>query len=88
MFITIALIPLFKGLAVRLNAMDIPDERKVHPYPMPKSGGIAMALGVFVPVLFWANGEEFVRAVLLGAGILLLFGLNDDLLVSCSSLSS
>lgn len=78
MFITIALIPLFKGLAVRLNAMDIPDERKVHPYPMPKSGGIAMASGVLVPVLFWANGEEFVRAVLLGAGILLLFGLIDD----------
>ena len=80
MFITIALIPIFKGLAVRVNVMDVPNDRKVHSYPMPKSGGIAMALGVLVSVFFWVPTTEFVSAVLIGAGIIVLFGLIDDVL--------
>ncbi len=44
MFVTIALIPLFKGLAEKVQIMDIPEPRKVHTYPMPRSGGMAMAL--------------------------------------------
>ena len=80
MFITIALIPIFKGLAVRVNAMDIPNDRNVHSYPMPKSGGIAMALGVLVPIFFWIPTTEFVSAVLIGAGIIVLFGLIDDVI--------
>ena len=78
MFITMALIPVTRRLAVALHGMDIPDERKVHPYPMPKSGGIAMAIGVIVPILLWARGDEFVRSVLIGAGIVVVFGLIDD----------
>lgn len=78
MFITIALIPVFRSLAVRVNAVDVPNHRKVHSCPMPKSGGIAMALGALVPVLFWAPGGEFVRAVLIGTGIVVFFGLMDD----------
>ena len=78
MFITIALIPLLRGLAVRLHAVDEPDERKVHLEPMPRTGGIAMVLGVFVPVLFWVPEGQLLRAVLAGAGIVALFGLADD----------
>ena len=58
--------------------MDVPNHRKVHSCPMPKSGGIAMALGALIPVLLWAPGGEFVRAVLIGAGIVVFFGLMDD----------
>jgi len=65
-------------MAIRVHAMDVPDERKVHPFPMPKSGGVAMALGVIIPVLFLAPGDLFVRAVLIGAVIVALFGLVDD----------
>ena len=77
-FITIALIPIFKGFAVRIKAVDLPNQRKVHTRPMPKTGGIAMALGVLVPVIFWVHGDEFIRAVLIGAGIVVFFGLIDD----------
>ncbi|MCK5508975.1 MAG: undecaprenyl/decaprenyl-phosphate alpha-N-acetylglucosaminyl 1-phosphate transferase, partial [Desulfobacterales bacterium] len=80
MFITIALIPIFKSLAVRVNVMDVPNDRKVHSYPMPKSGGIAMALGVLVPIFFWVPTTEFVSAVLIGAGIIVIFGLIDDVI--------
>ena len=49
MFITMALIPIFRTLALRMNnGLDIPNERKVHAKPMPKAGGIAMAIGALV----------------------------------------
>lgn len=79
LFITITLIPIFRRLAVRLNAMDIPDTRKVHTFPMPKTGGIAMALGCFIPVLLWVPKDLLLRSVLIGAGILVIFGFIDDL---------
>jgi len=78
LFLTITLIPVSRKVAIRLHGMDIPDERKVHPYPMPKSGGIAMAMGVVIAVLIWAHGDQFVRAVLVGAGIVVVFGAMDD----------
>ncbi|MDY6953454.1 MAG: MraY family glycosyltransferase, partial [Thermodesulfobacteriota bacterium] len=78
MFITLSLIPWFTKLAVRIHAVDVPNERKVHPHPVPKSGGLAMALGAVVPVLLTAHADPFLRALVLGAGIVVLFGLVDD----------
>lgn len=78
MFITLSLIPLFTKLAIKVHAMDMPSKRKVHPHPVPKSGGLAMALGALVPVLFIGHGDQFVRAVVLGASIMTVMGLIDD----------
>ena len=77
-FITIVLIPVFRRLAIRVHAMDNPNERNVHLMPMPKSGGIAMAFGMLVPILMWAPANHEVRAILIGGGIVVLFGLVDD----------
>ena len=79
MFITMALIPIFKGLAVKMNTMDFPNPRKVHMQPMPKIGGVAMALGTLVPVALYANGDRFINAVLIGSCIVVIFGIIDDL---------
>jgi len=78
MFITIGLIPLLRGAAVRLHAVDEPNERKVHLQPMPRTGGIALAVGTYLAVIFWAPESGFFRAVLAGAGIVALTGLADD----------
>jgi UDP-GlcNAc:undecaprenyl-phosphate GlcNAc-1-phosphate transferase len=79
MFITIALIPIFRTLALRMNnGLDIPNERKVHVKPVPKVGGIAMAIGALVPMFFMVNGSAFARAVMTGAWIIVLFGFLDD----------
>lgn len=78
-FITIVLIPILTKQAVRFNVVDIPDQRKVHKRPIPRIGGAAMALGVFVTVLAFLPKDNFVTAFLLGAGIIVLFGLADDL---------
>ena len=58
--------------------MDLPDKRKVHSWPIPRSGGIAMAIGAFVPVLFQPMGDRFLTALTLAAGVIVLFGILDD----------
>ncbi len=78
MFMTIALVPVFKGLAAKVNAMDIPNPRKVHETPMPKTGGLAMAFGTVIPILLWVPISDFVRSILIGAGIIVFFGALDD----------
>lgn len=78
MFTTIVLIPIFSGVAVKLKVMDVPNERKVHKFPIPKVGGIAMTLGVVVPIILWAPINEFVQSVMLGSWIIVIFGIIDD----------
>jgi UDP-GlcNAc:undecaprenyl-phosphate GlcNAc-1-phosphate transferase len=79
MFITMALIPILRTAAVRLGCgLDMPEARKVHCAPVPKVGGLAMAVGALVPVLLVADGGRFVNAVLLGSLVLAAFGIADD----------
>lgn len=78
-FTTIALTPFLGNLAVRLRFVDIPDERKVHLRPIPRVGGIAMAVGALIPVLYWLHGDPVVLSWLAGAAVLVLFGIVDDL---------
>jgi UDP-GlcNAc:undecaprenyl-phosphate GlcNAc-1-phosphate transferase len=79
MFIAITMIPILKGLAIKMHLVDMPAQRKVHSKPMPKIGGLAMAVAILVPSVFWLEQTPFIRAVLLGAGVLVLFGVADDL---------
>ena len=79
MFLTIVLVPICRHLAFRLNIVDMPDEaRRVHTVPTPRTGGIAMALGALAPVLLWSRLSDFTASVMIGAWILVLFGLIDD----------
>jgi len=58
--------------------MDFPNPRKVHLAPMPKIGGMAMALGTLVPVALYVNGDPLVHSILIGAWIIVIFGVVDD----------
>jgi UDP-GlcNAc:undecaprenyl-phosphate GlcNAc-1-phosphate transferase len=79
LFLTIALVPVFKRLAFRMHIVDEPNERKVHAVPMPRTGGISMAVGMFVPIMLWVARDDFVSAVLSGAFIIVVFGMVDDI---------
>jgi UDP-GlcNAc:undecaprenyl-phosphate GlcNAc-1-phosphate transferase len=76
--ITIALTPVLSALALRYQWVDLPNERKVHQIPTPKTGGVAMAIGAFLPLGYWLEAEPFVLAYLAGCAILVLFGGVDD----------
>ncbi|MBW1723229.1 MAG: undecaprenyl/decaprenyl-phosphate alpha-N-acetylglucosaminyl 1-phosphate transferase [Deltaproteobacteria bacterium] len=79
LFITFSLIPVFRKLALRIRFLDIPDERKVHTIPTPRCGGLPMALGAMIPVFLHPEGNEMIRAILIGTGIVVFLGLIDDL---------
>lgn len=46
--LSLALTPLAGKLAVLVGAMDVPDTRKVHKSPIPRLGGLAVAVSFFV----------------------------------------
>ena len=75
---TAALIPLLARWAPALGLTDTPGPRKVHRAPVPRVGGLAMAVGVFVPTLLSVPFVPAVRGILIGLSVLLAFGLWDD----------
>nr|WP_320193876.1 MraY family glycosyltransferase [uncultured Desulfobacter sp.] len=78
LFLTIGLVPIFKRMAFSMHLVDEPDDRKIHVLPMPRSGGISMAIGAFLPVLIWVPMDNMIRAVHLGCAIIVVFGILDD----------
>jgi UDP-GlcNAc:undecaprenyl-phosphate GlcNAc-1-phosphate transferase len=79
LFITLTLVPVFRKQAVRLHAVDVPNERKVHSQPVPRIGGAAMAFGVLGPVLLWRPEEPLLLPLVAAAGLVAGFGFFDDL---------
>ena len=53
--------PLVIKLAHRIGAVDHPNERKVHTHPVPRLGGVAVYIAVFltIAVVFLLHGNEF-----------------------------
>ncbi len=76
--ITVALIPILERRALAMHVLDQPGPRKVHGRPVPRIGGIAMAVGMAVPLLLWAPRDARLAAVLLAALVVLFFGVWDD----------
>ena len=72
------LTPLTTRLAVRVGAIDEPNERSLHTAPMPKLGGLAILAGVLVAGFIWLPWEGESRAILLGAIAIALVGVADD----------
>lgn len=78
LFLTIVLVPAVSLIAVRLQIYDMPGPRKVHQRPIPRIGGIAMAIGAFVSIIFWAPLDEVTQAYLMGGLVLVVVGIVDD----------
>jgi len=76
--ISVALIPVLTRWAGPLGLLDVPGERKVHAVPIVRVGGIAFATGAIVSVLIFAPIHRGVLAYLIGAVVILFFGVWDD----------
>jgi UDP-GlcNAc:undecaprenyl-phosphate GlcNAc-1-phosphate transferase len=76
--IALLLVPLTDRLARRLGAIDFPNERSLHELPTPKLGGLAILAGVMVAGLIWLPWDGETRATLVGAVLISLVGLLDD----------
>jgi UDP-GlcNAc:undecaprenyl-phosphate/decaprenyl-phosphate GlcNAc-1-phosphate transferase len=78
MAVTMAGLPMLARWATRWNFVDLPGARKVHTAPIPRIGGLAMALGVLVAALIAVDLEAQDRWFLVAAGVLVTFGALDD----------
>lgn len=71
--------PLVIKLAFKIGATDKPDARKVHYDIMPRLGGLSIFLAFTIPMIFIIDkGPSPFLGVLIGAVIILLTGLLDD----------
>jgi UDP-GlcNAc:undecaprenyl-phosphate GlcNAc-1-phosphate transferase len=76
--IVIVFTPTVAGMARRLGAVDLPDERRVNRIPIPRLGGLAMFFGIIVPSLAFLDLNRRVRGLLAGAAIARGVGATDD----------
>ena len=72
-------VPIVRALALRLGALDAPAARKVHHAPTPLLGGAAVWSAVAVTVLFNFHFSRGLKGVAVGAAIVVLLGIVDDL---------
>jgi UDP-GlcNAc:undecaprenyl-phosphate/decaprenyl-phosphate GlcNAc-1-phosphate transferase len=73
------LVPLAERLARRLGALDYPNERSIHAAPTPKLSGLAILVAVLVGGLLFLPWVPITRAVLIGAVVISLVGVVDDI---------
>jgi UDP-GlcNAc:undecaprenyl-phosphate GlcNAc-1-phosphate transferase len=90
--ISFALTPLVRRVALRVDAVDHPDHRRVNVVPIPRGGGVAVAAAFIAVVLAftWLNGAfDWVAvpttidggtlvALILGGALAATFGVLDD----------
>jgi UDP-GlcNAc:undecaprenyl-phosphate GlcNAc-1-phosphate transferase len=75
---TMAWMPVFGRLATKWSIVDIPGARKVHAIPIPRIGGLAMAIGVLVAAVVVIPLEPRYRYFLAAAIVIVVFGVLDD----------
>ena len=77
--VAMSLLPLLVHYAGSLRLLDAPDPRKVHRVPVPRVGGIAIAVGVIAAVSLFGSGLAQSEGAFLGAALVIFFsGLLDD----------
>ena len=77
--ISFAATPLVRRLAFRIGAVDVPkDNRRMHKHPIPRLGGLAIFMGFLISVLVFAEITKELRGILIGAVIIVILGIVDD----------
>lgn len=71
--------PLVRMFANRVGAIDMPDATRVHNTPTPRLGGLAIFLGFLFSVVLFADVSRQVQGMLLGAVVIVVSGVIDDI---------
>ena len=79
LIIVALIIPIVKKIALHINALDIPDERKVHTKPIPRLGGLGIFIGYLVGYMIFGNSTVQMNSILIGSFIIVLTGIIDDI---------
>lgn len=77
--IVLVLTPLAARLAPWLGALDVPTDRpRVHSWPVPRIGGVAIIVGIAIPAAIFVQPEGPYLGILIGTLCVALLGLVDD----------
>jgi UDP-GlcNAc:undecaprenyl-phosphate/decaprenyl-phosphate GlcNAc-1-phosphate transferase len=76
--VVVLLTPAVGGMARLLGAVDAPGGRRLNRSPIPRLGGLALFLGIFVPALAFLRLGHETRGVLLGSAVAVTVGAIDD----------
>ena len=72
--------PVVRALAFRVGAVDVPkDGRRMHDHPIPRMGGLAIFFGFLLSVLVFLPLTLPLRGMLLGAVVIVILGIFDDI---------
>lgn len=78
--ITFSTTPFVKKLAFKIGAVDVPrDNRRMHKKPTARLGGLAIFFGFIVSALIFSHIEKEIAGILLGALIIVILGIFDDI---------
>ena len=79
--VSFAATPLVKALAFKVGAIDVPkDNRRMHKVPIPRLGGLAIFFGFLFSVLLFSQIDRQLRGILLGAVMIVVLGILDDIM--------
>ena len=76
---SLILVPIVKKIAIHINAMDEPNERKIHKVPMPRLGGLAIFLAFLLGYILYGDVSTQMLSILIGGFLLILVGIVDDI---------
>ena len=72
--------PVVIALAKKIGAVDVPrDSRRMHDHPIPRMGGLAIFFGFILSVLLFLPLTTQLRGMLLGAVVIVILGIFDDI---------
>ncbi len=71
--------PKVMKFAIKVGALDAPDDRKVHTSPIPRMGGLAIYVAFVLAVLASMHISREIMGLLVGGTVILIVGIIDDL---------
>jgi UDP-GlcNAc:undecaprenyl-phosphate/decaprenyl-phosphate GlcNAc-1-phosphate transferase len=78
--IVLVLTPVVSAIAPRIGGVDDKTDRpRVHTKPVPRIGGLAIVVGILVPMAIFMNLNGAYLGILIGAILAALLGLVDDI---------
>jgi len=81
LFLSLLLIPAVKILSVRLDALDLPNPRKVHNGAIPRLGGVAIFFSSFLPIgVYIFLFDSKLTWLLVALVLVFITGLIDDII--------
>lgn len=77
--LSLLLTPLVKKFAIKIGAIDKPNERKVHKKIMPRLGGLAIFISFMIGCFIFIPNVLITWPIILGGVLIALIGFIDDL---------